>query len=90
MGGSFIHDQEDFNGSPGRANSFSGHAENWGLFVQDTMRWKSLTLIPSGRYDKNSQFGDTTNPRVQGLFDATDWLKFSASAGRSFRAPTIG
>ena len=89
VGGSFTHDQEDLLDRLTPANSFSGREENWGMFAQDTWHWNALTLIPSGRFDKNSQFGDTANPRVQGLVDATDWLRFSASADRSFRAPTL-
>jgi outer membrane receptor protein involved in Fe transport len=48
-----------------------------------------LSLTPSGRYDHNSQAGGSANPRVQLTADATPWMKFSASAARSFRAPTI-
>ena len=89
VGGSFTHDQEDFLDRLNGANSFSAWTENWGLFAQDTLHWGALTLIPGGRYDKNSQFGDTTNPRVQGIINVTDWLRFSGSDSRSFRAPTM-
>ena len=89
VGGSFTHDQEDFLDRLNGANSFSARVENWGLFAQDTMHWGALTLIPGGRYDKNSQFGDTTNPRAQAILDATDWLRLSGSDSRSFRAPTM-
>jgi len=88
-GGSFIHDQEDVSDRLNGLNSFSARRENWGLFVQDTLRWRALILIPGGRYDKNSQFGDTTNPRVQAIIEATDWLRLSGSDSRSFRAPMM-
>ena len=34
----------------------------------------ALTLIPSGRYDHHSQFGETKNPRVQLMADANNVL----------------
>ncbi len=89
VGGSFIHDRLDNEDRDTRTSSFIRSTENWGVFVQETFKWKSLTLIPSGRFDHHSQFGETKNPRVQLIEDATDWLRFSGSAGRSFRAPTL-
>jgi outer membrane cobalamin receptor len=89
VGGSFIRDREDSRDRATPANNFIAAAENWGVFIQETFAWGPLTLIPSGRYDHNSNFGETKNPRVQLMVDATDWLRFSGAAGRSFRAPTI-
>jgi outer membrane receptor protein involved in Fe transport len=88
-GGSFSHDQENYLDRLNFSDSFSASEDQWGFFAEETWRWRSLTLIPSGRYDENSQFGHTANPRLQGLFDANDWLRFSSSAGRSFRTPTF-
>lgn len=89
IGDSFNYDREDFEDLITPSNSFIASEQNWGVFAQETLHWKAATLIPSGRYDQNSQFGGTSNPRVQGLLDAADWLQFSASGGRSFRAPTF-
>jgi vitamin B12 transporter len=89
VGGSFIHDQEDLLDRLNGSNSFSGRTDSSGIFAQETLHWKALTLIPGGRYDENSQFGNTMNPRVQAIIDANDWLRFSASDSRSFRAPTM-
>ncbi len=89
IGGNFVHDREDSTDHITPENTFIRALENWGIFAQETFSWRALTLIPSGRYDHNSQFGDTKNPRVQLLADATRWLRFSGSAARSFRAPTI-
>lgn len=88
-GGSFIRDREDNLDRLVSTNSFIRSVENWGVFLQENFRWNFLTLIPSGRYDHHSQFGDTLNPRVQLLADANPWLRFSGSAARAFRAPTI-
>lgn len=89
MGGNFIHDREDVQDFITPSNSFIKFVENWGIFAQETFRSGPFSVIPSGRYDKNSQFGDTANPRVQAMVDATDFLRFSGAAGRSFRAPSI-
>ena len=89
VGGNFIHDREDHTDLLTPINSFDRWVENYGIFAQEEFHFKSLTLIPSGRYDHNSQAGDFENPRVQAIAEAADWLRFSGSAGRSFRAPTI-
>lgn len=89
VGGSFTHDQEDVLDRLTASNSFSAWTENWGLFAQETLQWGAFTLIPAGRYDQNSQFGHSTNPRIQAIVEATDWLRLSGSEGRSFRAPTM-
>ncbi len=89
VGGSFIHDREDNSNLLVPANSFDQFIENYGVFAQLEFRWKSLTLIPSGRYDHNSHSGESKSPRVQLIEDATPWLRLSGSAGRSFHAPTL-
>lgn len=88
-GGSFVRDRLDSDDFITPSNHYIARVENWGLFLQDEMKWKMLKLIPSVRHDKHSVAGESTNPRVQLVADATDWLRFSASAARSFRAPTI-
>ena len=89
VGGNFIHDRENSIDNVTTSQSFIRSVENWSVFAQDTMRWNLFTLIPSGRFDHHSQFGHTANPRVQLMADATDWLRFSGSAARAFRSPTI-
>ena len=89
VGGSFIHDREDNIDLLTPVNSFTHFIENYGVFAQEEFHYKTLTLIPSGRYDHNSQVGDSKNPRVQLIEEATPWLRLSGSAGRSFHAPTI-
>lgn len=89
FGGNFLHDREDNTDLITPSNTFIRSLDNWGVFGQDTLKQGPFTLIPSGRFDHNSQAGDSKNPRIQLIADATDWLRFSGSAGRSFRAPTI-
>ena len=88
-GGNFIYDREDASDLIIPSNTFIRSVENWGLFAEETFRIDRFTVIPSGRFDHNSQFGDAKNPRVQLIADALPWLRFSGSAARSFRAPTI-
>jgi outer membrane receptor protein involved in Fe transport len=89
LGGNFLHDREDNTDILSPANTFIRSLDNWGIFGQENFKYDFLTIIPSGRFDHNSQAGDTKNPRVQTIAEATDWLRFSGSAGRSFRAPTM-
>ncbi len=89
VGGSFLHDHEDYNDRSNSANSFAAAVQSWGVFVIETIHWNAITLIPSARFERNSQFGESTNPRVEGIVDATNLLRFSASAARAYRPPTI-
>jgi len=88
-GFSFTHDQEDVEDRLAPVHSFTGREDNWGVYAQHTTQWNALTLIPSARFDQNSQFGHTVNPRLQAMVNATEWLTFSASAARAVRAPTL-
>jgi outer membrane cobalamin receptor len=88
-GGAYTFDRLDSDDFTTPANHYIAWVENWGMFIQEDFRWKWLGVIPSVRFDKHSVVGDSTNPRVQVVADATEWLRFSGSAARSFRAPTI-
>lgn len=88
-GGTFIHDRLDSRDLVTPANNYNAWVENWGVFLQKTFCWKVFTAIPSYRYDHHSLVGESKNPRVQLIADATPWLRLSGSAARSFRAPTI-
>ena len=48
---------------------------------------QSLSLSLSGRYDKYSDFGETSNPKVGVNWTPVDGLGLRASYGQSFRAP---
>ena len=62
---------------------------SWGVFFQENFSYKGLTVIPGVRYDRNTEWGDTTNPRIAVIYRLSDRLKFSASAGTAFQAPTF-
>ena len=90
VGGSFVHDREDHTDQITSTNTYVRSVENWSFFAEEELKYYNrLTVIPSGRFDHNSQAGDSKNPRVQTMLDALSWLRFSASAARSFRVPTI-
>src|SRR5258706_15203121 len=45
--------------------------------------------MPSLRYDRHSNFGGVTTPRLFLMFTPIESLLFSASAARTFRAPNF-
>ncbi len=47
-----------------------------------------LTVLASGRYDKYSDFGSTTNPKFGFTFEPVKSFKLRGSYGTSFTAPT--
>jgi iron complex outermembrane receptor protein len=49
----------------------------------------SLTASVAGRYERYSDFGDTSNPKVSVLYVPTDSLRVRASWGTSFHAPDL-
>jgi outer membrane receptor protein involved in Fe transport len=48
-----------------------------------------LELALAGRYEDYSDFGHTFNPTARLRWVPSEWLKFRASWGRSFRAPKL-
>lgn len=83
LGTSFERDEHHASGQS------SVHITDWGLYVQQDLRWGPLSLDPAIRMDQHSTFGNTFNPRLGMVYRATDDLKLSATVARSFRAPTF-
>ncbi len=50
---------------------------------------QDINLDLAGRYDKYSDFGDTSNPKIGITWDVNDELSFRGSWGTSFRAPSL-
>ena len=65
------------------------HGTDWGLYAQKTFTQGAVDFLPALRFDQHGTFGNTLNPRLTTVWRATDRLKFSANAGRSFRSPTL-
>ncbi len=61
------------------------------LYVQDEVSIldERLTFVPGLRFDSHSQFGTEINPKLALLGKPVDILNLRASAGRSFKSPTI-
>lgn len=83
VGGSFERDEHQ---ASGQSNV---HVTNWGLYVQQDVRWGALSLDPAIRMDQHSSFGNTFNPRLGLVYRVEEDLKLSATVARSFRAPTF-
>jgi iron complex outermembrane recepter protein len=50
----------------------------------------TLSLAAAGRYDRYSDFGGTTNPKLGLTWDPGHGLTVRGSFGKSFRAPVLG
>ena len=61
----------------------------YGILFQQVLNLGSLTVIPGVRYDNNTEWGNTTNPRLSVVYQAAPWLKLSGNAGSAFQAPTF-
>jgi iron complex outermembrane receptor protein len=81
--------QEQGNYSQGTALLDERSTTNWGAFVQDEFRLNDkLELYAGVRYDYYETFGDTTNPRLGLVYDATKSSTVKLIYGTAFRAPT--
>ncbi len=58
-------------------------------FLQLYYKLKKFIFIAGGRYDHNSLYGSSFNPRLGVLFNANKKLSFRASYGEGFRAPSL-
>ncbi|MBW8880756.1 MAG: TonB-dependent receptor [Asticcacaulis sp.] len=50
---------------------------------------QDINLDIAGRYDKYSDFGETSNPKIGMTWDVNDQLSLRGSWGTSFRAPSL-
>lgn len=65
------------------------HVTDWGAYAQQEWRWGRLSMNPALRMDAHGTFGHTYNPRLGLVYRLTEGWKLSATAARSFRAPTF-
>ncbi|MEW6557516.1 MAG: TonB-dependent receptor [Elusimicrobiota bacterium] len=63
--------------------------ENFATFIQKIFEFNKLSLTPGIRYDYNSVYKETTNPRLVAVYQLADSIKLSATVGKAFRAPTF-
>lgn len=83
FGGSYERDERESLGQLPR------HTTNWGLYAQHEINANKLSLLPALRFDQHGSFGNQLNPRLAIVYRLMDAWKVSASAARSFRAPTL-
>ena len=59
-----------------------------GAYAQGVWDWKMISLTGGVRYDYNSLWGSTVNPRIAMLAKLTDKLTFRVSRGYAYKAPS--
>ena len=60
------------------------------FYIQDELKiTPRFTVVAGARYDDHSTFGDEVNPKLSLMVKPMDNTTIRASAGRSFKSPTI-
>ncbi len=76
-----------FNTGKTPGNTFND--SQWGVFLQ--AKWsavnKKLNIIAGARYDDNSVYGDSLNPRIGATYRLSPKLLVKANYGTAFQAP---
>ena len=79
------------NGFGGFPNDTSAEQDNTAFYVDvETDLTDRLTLQAAVRYEEFSNFDNTTNYKLAGLFHVTDSLRLRAAFSTGFHAPTAG
>ena len=85
-----ILDAGDIMGSPFEISPQSASRNVAAVFAEASVPFaKGWELLASLRYDRYSDFGGTTNPKVALRWQPAKTLLMRASWGRGFRAPTL-
>jgi iron complex outermembrane receptor protein len=72
------------------AEALNRSRDSWALYADlESQVTDKLLLTGALRYEDFSDFGDTTNWKVSGRFDATDTFALRAAANTGFRAPSM-
>ena len=58
------------------------------LYGQLSWKFGGLTVMPGGRYETHTRYGDSLAPRLAASWRVSDAVTFRASGGRGFRAPS--
>lgn len=64
--------------------------ENWGVFINDTIRLADFTLTPGLRYDYHSLTDDMVSPSLGFTWQLTENNLLRALVAKGFRRPYIG
>lgn len=60
---------------------------NFSVFGQGFATFKRFNFLTGLRFDNNSQYGQSINPRLSVQYKALKWLLFKTSAGMAYKAP---
>ena len=72
------------------AEALNRSRDSWALYADlESQVTDKLLLTGALRYEDFSDFGDTTNWKVSGRFDATETFALRAAANTGFRAPSM-
>ncbi|MDO6500440.1 TonB-dependent receptor domain-containing protein [Photobacterium sanguinicancri] len=85
------------NGEEENFANANGQRKEYGIFMQDTVRWDRVTATGALRYvNYNMDGSSSTNVKTEKILpslgltiDATNWLALYASYSHDFRAPSI-
>ncbi|OGS43833.1 MAG: hypothetical protein A2539_06165 [Elusimicrobia bacterium RIFOXYD2_FULL_34_15] len=80
---------ENFKRTDNKEETVNKTRDNSAMFIQKTFDIKELSLTPGIRYDYNSSYKGSTNPRILAVYNLTKKLKLSSNIGTAFRAPTF-
>lgn len=58
------------------------------LYGQLAWKFGALTLMPGGRFEAHTRYGDSFAPRLAAAWRVSDVVTLRASGGRGFRAPS--
>ena len=79
-------------GSPvGLDKDIAGHEVNsYAGYIEDLWQVNDkLLLVPSVRYEHNSQFGSQTTPKIGLTYNLNSYWRFKSNYGRGYKAPSI-
>ena len=63
---------------------------NSGLYLQDELQFQRIVAVAGVRLDDNSVFGTVLCPRIGIIYKHNSMIRLKVSAGRAFRAPSLG
>ncbi len=83
----FWNERRDYYVSAGRNSKIDQTLNSF--YLQDEIDLSPVVLVLGARLDSHERWGEEINPKASVMFKATDDLKFRASVGRAFKAPSL-
>lgn len=80
----------NYNATQASRTTVMEDVDTWSLFIQDELTlFGDFTMVPGVRYDHHSTFDESVNPKLSLMYRLFEGTTLRASAGRSFKSPTI-